>query len=392
MRRAPPVAKWLVRRLEEWEGRGTGAIRVFRAPGRVNLIGEHTDYNDGFVMPMAIQQSTWIAALPREDALVRVRSTQMGDEAAFTLGSLPAGRRGHWSDYVLGVLLELAAEGRPLTGADLMIHGEVPLGSGLSSSAALEVATALTFVTLAGDRFEPVAMATLCQRAENRHVGAMCGIMDPYISAGARAGTALLIDCRSLESRPVPLPPGMSVVIVNSQVKHSIAGGEYNQRRAQCEEGVSRLQSSGLTLDSLRDVTPAALAASATVLPSPLLERCRHVVTENARVLESVNALEEGDAGRFGSLMNASHDSLRDDYQVSCVEIDHLVEIARAVPGVAGARMTGGGFGGCTVNLVVDSRVEDFRHAVLAEYPRRTGRTPVIHVSRPEAGAGEVVP
>lgn len=342
--------------------------RVFQAPGRVNLIGEHTDYNQGFVMPMAIDRFTRIAIAPREDS--KLSLTSFGE--TIELDDLV--KRDHWSDYVAGVAWVLRSEGVPLHGADLSIQSNVPVGAGLSSSAAVEVASALAFLAISGLSMPAPDVALLCQRAENEFVGMRCGVMDQFISACGEEGKALLLDCRDLSYRLFPLD--VQVVIANSMVKHQLAGGEYNVRRAECEEGCRRLGIASLreaqTLDGLEGV---------------ILKRCRHVVSENARVLEAGEALTRGDLQRYGQLMHASHVSLRDDYEVSCPEVDQLVELATGFPGVYGARMTGGGFGGCTVNLVEESAVPDFIAHLKAGYPKAE-----IYVCTPSAGGHEVQP
>lgn len=337
------------------------APRVFRAPGRVNLIGEHTDYNDGFVMPAALDFASLIAAAPRDDARLVLRSTHFDEEVSYPLEDGAARKAGHWSDYMRGVAVVLRGEGFPIGGATLMLEGNVPMGAGLSSSASVEVATALALLTLSGVTLSRPRIAQLCQRAENEFVGMRCGIMDQFISACGQSGHALMLDCRSLESRLLPLASDARIVICNSMVRHELTGGEYNERRQACEEGARRLG-----LRALRDATPHDVEK----LDDPLLrQRCRHVVSENLRVEEAARALTSGALERFGELMLQSHESLRDDYQVSCAELDTLVELARPLPGVYGARMTGGGFGGCTVNLVRDQDVPAFLDAIRDGYP-----------------------
>jgi len=351
--------------------------RTFRAPGRVNLIGEHTDYNDGFVMPVALDFATTIEATLRSDRQLVIRSLDFDEEVAYSLDEVGAQKAGHWSDYVRGVAVVAMAQGLALRGATLHVRGNVPMGAGLSSSASLEVATALALLTLAEIDVPRPELALLCQRAENEFVGMRCGIMDQFISACGKADHALLVDCRSLETRLLPLANEARIVICNSMVRHELTGGEYNERRAACEEG-ARL----LGVAALRDATAEAVET----LDDPLLlQRCRHVVAENQRVEEAARALTQGDLARFGELMPASHASLRDDYEVSCAELDQLVELARPLEGVYGARMTGGGFGGCTVNLVRHEHAEAFQEAMMRGYPQ--GK---IYVCQACEGAAEI--
>lgn len=364
--------------------------RLFQAPGRVNLIGEHTDYNEGFVMPAAINFHTWVAIAGRDDRTLNVFSDKYPEPVTFDLDR-PAPPQHAWSDYVFGVAAKLEAGGFRLRGADLLIHGDVPVGAGLSSSASLEVATGLALLTASGHTVDRKRLAQLCQAAENDFVGMRCGIMDQFVSAHAEANRALLLDCRSLEYHLLPLIPDTRLVICNSMVHHSLAGSEYNTRRAQCEEGVKIVQSRYPQVRALRDVTIDMLQTVIEQLPEVVLRRCRHVVSENQRVEEAGNALRGQNAYHFGRLMWASHRSLKDDFEVSCKELDVLVEVAMATNGVYGARMTGGGFGGCTVNLVAASAVDAFREAVSSDYKEVTGKTPEIYVTNGVAGARQVV-
>jgi galactokinase len=363
--------------------------RTFRAPGRVNLIGEHTDYNEGFVMPAAIGFATIVTVTPRDDRTVSVFSTNFSERIEFDLDDRKLKPRRHWSDYVLGVAVTLELAGHRLKGATLTVNGGVPIGSGLSSSAAIEVATALALLENSGLSLDRVELARICQRAENEFVGTRCGIMDQFISCCGQQGKALLLDCRSLEYKLLPIPERVRLVICNTMVRHALATGQYNKRRADCEKGVNHFARSRPDVRALRDVTEAELEAARKDLPEVIYRRCRHVITENARVLEAASALEQGDLDRFGRLMNESHRSLRDDYEVSCTELDLMVELARRVPGVIGARMTGGGFGGCTINLVNAENVELFKRQVADGYRAETGLAPEIYVCSPAAGAGE---
>ena len=365
--------------------------RVFRAPGRVNLIGEHTDYNDGFVMPAAIHFSTWIAAAPRADRTLAMQSVDFDERREFSLDEPNPKALNHWSDYVRGVAVILERAGHRLRGTNLMVRGEVPIGSGLSSSAAIEVAAASALLAVSGIEVPKTQLAQLCQRAENEFVGMRCGIMDQFISCHGRAGHALMLDCRSLEFRLAPLPVGVTLVICNTMVHHELAAGEYNKRRADCEMGVQLLKRALPHITALRDVTPQDLERFGHALPETIYRRCRHIIGENARVERAALALEQGDLEMFGKLMGESHASLRDDFEVSCTELDVMVEAAVKADGVYGARMTGGGFGGCTINLVASERVGEFEACVAHEYRAVTGTTPVIYKTDAVNGAEEVV-
>ena len=366
-----------------------GPVIIRRAPGRVNLIGEHTDYNDGFVLPMALEFAIEMAGRLRPGPFVRVHSRDYGQSVAFRVDRPIEPDPAHlWSNYVRGVLWALAKAGVPLEGMDLAFGGDVPQGAGLSSSAALEVVTAEVVRGLTGFAIEGPDLARLCQKAENDFVGMKCGIMDQFVSLMGRADHALFLDCRSLEHELIPLELGDHLIaIVDSGVKHELVGSEYNRRREECGAGVAALRRRFPAILALRDATLKDLALCAEELSPTVQKRCRHVITECGRVLESKQALRRGDLARFGRLMNASHDSLRDDYEVSCPEIDLLVDLARAVPGVAGARITGGGFGGCTVNLLAGSALERFKDLVPARYAKETGITPRLFLTRAADGA-----
>jgi galactokinase len=364
-----------------------GEPLICRAPGRVNLIGEHTDYNDGFVLPCAIEFSVQVAASVRSDHKLRLCSTEFPERFEFDLQDLPSKGAGLWADYVVGVAAKLKNAGLGLSGANLLVHGEVPIGAGLSSSAAIEVATALSLLGLIGGKLPLPELAKLCQSAENEFVGARVGIMDQFISCLGKTGHALLLDCRSLQFRLVSLPEKVKLVICNTMVKHELAGGEYNRRREQCEEGVRILAKSLPGITALRDVTPEQLALHATDLPPVIYKRCLHVVEENCRVQQAADCLLSGDLRQAGRLMRESHRSLRDLYEVSCQELDEMVEAADGLPGCFGARMTGGGFGGCTVNLVDAGAAEEFRETVARGYKQRTGISPEIYICSPAEGA-----
>ena len=375
----------------EIDNQETTRARTYRAPGRVNLIGEHTDYNDGFVMPAAIGFSTFVTISPRDDRKLSLFSENFSEQVEFDLDDPAPRPAGHWSDYPRGVAITLERLGHRLSGASLRIRGEVPIGSGLSSSAAIEVATCYALLNNPALSADPVKMAKLCQRAEDEFVGMRCGIMDQFVSCCGQAGKALMLDCRSLDYKLVPLPQETRLVICNTMVKHSLAAGEYNTRRAECEAGVRHFAQSLPNVKALRDVTEADLKRYGNDLSEVIYRRCRHVITENARVLKAAKALERGDLEAFGRLMTESHRSLRDDYEVSCKELDVMVELAQEVQGVYGARMTGGGFGGCTINLVNEENVEEFEQTVARGYTEATGLVPEIYVCSAAEGAEEII-
>jgi galactokinase len=351
-----------------------------RAPGRVNLIGEHTDYNEGFVLPAAIQLHTTVGIAPRADQRLVLFSENYSEQMELDLEQLPAVPRRHWSDYVVGVARKLGERGVQVRGASLLLDGDVPQGAGLSSSASLEVAVCQAFLQVADEKMEGAEMARLCQRAENEFVGARCGIMDQFVSVHGRKDHALLLDCRSLAYRPQPIPGEVRLVICNTMVRHSLAGGEYNQRRRECEMAAEFFSGVVPGVKALRDVSLRDFEEHGAALPETVGKRCRHVITENARVIEAADALARQDVARFGQLMRESHASLRDDFQVSCRELDVMVELAGQIEGVYGARMTGGGFGGCTINVVRSDRVEAFETKVSEGYEEATGQRPEIYV------------
>jgi len=362
-------------------------MRIFRAPGRVNLIGEHTDYNDGFVMPAAIGFYTWVAAAKREDRILEAYSDRFDEKIVISLDALAGPPQKHWSDFIRGVAATLEGAGHRLSGANLVIHSEVPLGAGLSSSASLEVATACALMGSSGIALPRLELAKLCQAAEHEYVGTRCGIMDQFIATFGRSGNALMLDCRSLEYQMIPFSPDLRLVVCNSMVRHEHASGEYNLRRADCETGVKLLAQHLPGIRALRDVGIADLEKYKNVLPETIYRRCRHVVTENQRVLDAAKALQSGEAACVGQLMYASHASLRDDYEVSCKELDLLVELSGSSPGVYGGRMTGGGFGGCTVNLVRSECAAAFAAHMAGAYQQATGIAPEIYVCEPAQGA-----
>jgi len=365
-------------------------MRTFRAPGRVNLIGEHTDYNDGFVMPAALDFSTWVRVSPLEQRKLKIFSEHFNEEVEVDLDAQRLTARRRWSDYPIGVAVTLERAGYRLRGATLRIRSDVPIGAGLSSSAAIEVATACALVANSGLNIDPRELALICQRAENEFVGARVGIMDQFVSLFGQAQKALLLDCRSLEFKLLPLPDNVRLIICNTMVRHALASGAYNERRAQCEEGVRHLAKFLPNVKALRDVTIEQLEQYCEGLPDVVYRRCRHVISENARVLAASEALERHDLDRFGRLMFESHVSLRDDYEVSCKELDVMVELAQRFKWVYGARMTGGGFGGCTVNLVRQEKAEEFREQVAREYEYITRLKPEIYICVAANGAEEV--
>ena len=363
------------------------APAICSAPGRVNLIGEHTDYNQGFVMPCALGFRTWAAIAPRDDQKLRLRSTELPGEFEFDLSGLPSKPLGKWCDYVLGVATVLRKMGHSLQGSNLLIHGEVPIGAGLSSSAALEVASALAFLARHRIQLPAREVALLCQSAENNFVGARVGIMDQFVACLGKTGHALLLDCRSLEFGLVPVPGQVQIVICNTKVKHELAGGEYNRRREECEQGVRILSQWYPKIEALRDVSLQQLEEHRQALPPVIYQRCLHVVCENRRVLESGRLLQAGELARLGELMRQSHRSLRDLYEVSCRELDIMTEVAEGLPGYWGGRMTGGGFGGCTVNLVNAAEADRFAEQIAERYRSKTGISPDVYVCSAADGA-----
>jgi galactokinase len=376
---------------------GAAPTLVARAPGRVNLIGEHTDYNGGFVLPAAINREIKIACSPTDDGAVTMCAVDLDETRTFPLGSVQRDAACRWIAYPQGVAVVLQGEGYKLRGMKAVVMGDVPLGAGLSSSAAFEVATAMALLAVSGfpetrflkERGFLVRLARLCQRAENEFVGVNCGIMDQYVSIHAKPGRAVFIDCRSLEHRLVPLDTQTSrIVISDTNVKRELAGSAYNVRRRQCEEAVRILKKHAPGATCLRDISPELLKAHEDELPDVIRRRARHVVSEDDRVLRSLKALERGDLVLFGRLLNESHESLRGDYEVSCRELDMMVEAARALPGCLGSRLTGAGFGGCAVSLVMAGAVDGFCTGLAERYRAATGREARIIISDAADGAG----
>lgn len=361
---------------------------VYRAPGRVNLIGEHTDYNLGFVFPIALEMACYAAIAPVSDEVLRVYSRDFSDEYAVPVAELPSAKaRGKWSDYVVGVARELAAAGVQLRGCDLYLASDVPLGSGLSSSAALEIATACAL--LGARHMDPIDVALLGQRAESQFVGMPCGIMDQYASVFGRRGSAIQIDCRSLEHEYVPLPHGVRIIAVNSMVKHELGTSAYRERVAECRAAVEAIRELDEAVQSLRDVSLNFFERIQDSVPPLPRRRARHIVSENQRVIDFAAAARDRDLREMGRLFVGSHRSMQYDYEITCEEIDFLVDTAIKLPGVYGARMTGGGFGGCTVNLVAPHAATEFERALTAAYETRFKKTPAFYDCRPADGAGQ---
>jgi galactokinase len=364
---------------------GTSSMSV-QAPGRVNLIGEHTDYNDGFVLPAAIPFHTNVAIARRSDRRLVIYSDNYSERIEVDLEDLPTKARQHWSDYVIGVAAKLEEHGTALLGANLLIQGDIPQGAGLGSSASLEVAVCRALLEVSAATMDGTEMARLCQRAEDEFVGARCGIMDQFVSVHGQKDHALLLDCRSLSYHLQPIPEDVRLVICNTMVRHSLASGEYNQRRSDCEAAARFFAGHRANVTALRDVTVADLECYGSDLPETVRKRCRHVITENDRALRAADSLTHQDLSSFGQMMWDSHASLRDDYEVSCRELDLMVELAAKRDGVYGARMMGGGFGGCTINLMQRDRVEEFQLKVAEGYELAVGRRPEIYVFTADDG------
>jgi galactokinase len=375
-------------------GRYHAMPEIFAAPGRVNLIGEHTDYAEGFVMPAAIDFATLAAISPRTDGRIVIYSENFYEERSFDANALPASATGHWSDYPLGVMAILAGEGYKIPALSLSLWGDVPVASGLSSSAAIEVATALAVTGLMGVSIPGPRLARLCQRSENEFVGANCGIMDQFISANGAEDHALLLDCRDLSFRLAPIPPDVALVIANTMVKHSVAGDGYTTRRAEVEEACRILATHRPEIKFLRDATVEDLENWGHEIPPNALKRARHVITENQRTVDAAEALLRRDLPTLGRLMHEAHISYSKDFEGSCVEADIMVDLANSlapqVPGLIGARLTGGGFGGCTINLVEKEHAAAFSGALKERYKTATSIDPEIFICHASAGAHRV--
>jgi len=366
------------------------AIRVVHAPGRVNLIGEHTDYNEGFVLPVAIDLGIAIALLPMDDRRVELTLAATGETAGFDLDAIGP-KRGAWIDYIAGTAWALAERGVPMQGFRGVLASDLPQGSGLSSSAALELASAFALSGGEAPPLDTMTLARMAQRAENGYVGVNCGLMDQFASAFGEAGHALLLDCRTLDHRAIPLAdPDVALVACHSGSPRKLESSAYNERRSQCEAAVAEIARTEPGVTFLRDVTPAMLDGARPRLDPVVAARAEHIVHENVRVLEAVAALEAGDLATVGRLFYASHDSMRDLFAITSPEMDALVEIAAGVPGVIGARLTGGGFGGCTINLVRRDAVPALREAIMRDYPARTGLTPRVFEVTPSPGARRI--
>jgi galactokinase len=382
-----------IRQLFEGRFGPGGRIHVVRAPGRVNLIGEHTDYNEGFVLPMAIEPEVRIVCRAREDGLVRLATTAFEDQPVVQFSLQERIERGEpvWTNYSRGVAAELIQAGVPLAGMDALIANTLPVGGGLSSSAAVEISTALALLTVSGQEMDLMRLALLCQQAEHEYALVPCGIMDQMIVANGQQGHAMLLDCRDLSRRFIAIKAAdLRIVIANSMVRHELSGGEYAERRRQCEEGVRFFQQKRRKVKALRDVTLEQVQAAAGEMEDVIFRRCRHVVSENDRTTAFASLLEEEKYEQAGRLMVQSHASLRDDYEVSCEELDFLAGEAMTVKGVYGARMTGGGFGGCIVALVQPRQVEHLAGHLGRVYQDRYDRTPEVYVTTATAGAGVI--
>jgi galactokinase len=379
--------------VERFGERSIASPRAFRSPGRVNLIGEHTDYNDGFVLPFALDRDCITVAALRDDDTINARALDVDESVTFKLSDEPQRQTDNWRDYVEGVIRLLAKRHHVTSGIDLVFSSDVPMGGGLSSSAALLTSVGLAYLELTGVDYEREDLALVAQQAEHEFVGIRSGIMDQFTAVFGKKDHAMLLDCRSreMEQKPLDTLDGATFIVCDSKVQHSLASSEYNQRRAQCELGVKILRRELGNIDALRDVTPEELKAFREVLPEIVYRRCKHVVTENQRTLAGAEALESGNAERFGELMLASHQSLRFDYQVSCPELDLLVDAAKEIDGVYGARMTGGGFGGCTVNLISEDVEEIFRKVVAEIYQGTFDIKPDIYAFEAADGASEIV-
>lgn len=359
---------------------------IVRAPGRVNLIGEHTDYNDGFVLPMAIDHAVWLALRPRDDRTVRLFSLDLEADSAFELDSLTKGS--DWIEYPKSIAYELMKAGYELRGFDAVMTGDVPRGAGLSSSAAVELAVARAFAAVSGIEWDAPKMAKLSQKAENEWVGVNCGIMDQMASAACKEGHALFLDCRSLEIQHAPLPQGVSIVILDTSTRRGLVGSAYNERRNQCEEAAR-----WFGVKALRDVSVEEFERKTKAekgLSEVSLKRARHIVTENTRVLEAVEVMKAGNVKRLGELFNASHDSLRDDFEVTNDALNIMVDCAREQASCYGARMTGAGFGGCAVALVKEENAAEFVNAVSEAYRQRSNMEAAVYVCKPSEGASLV--
>ena len=378
--------------IEEFRTKFGASPRLFRAPGRVNLIGEHTDYNDGFVMPFAIDRDTVVAGRHRDDRKIEAVAHDLSESATVDLDATPQKKRKSWIDYVEGTARSLEEEFGKVAGADIIISSDVPIGAGLSSSAALEISIGFALLSMSEIVIDRERLAFAAQRAEHEYAGIRSGIMDQFASSFCTKGNAMLLDCRSLEREQIPFEtPEVATVVCDTKVKHSLASSEYNKRREECEEGVRIISERIPGVKALRDVTIEQLEQLKSDLPDVVYRRCRHVISENKRALDAADAFKRHDTAEAGRLMFESHRSLRDDYEVSSPELDALVEIAKGVDGVYGARMTGGGFGGCTVNLVKRTAVDEFEKEIREGYQAKFGKEPDLYQFHAADGASEIV-
>lgn len=354
--------------------------KLFKAPARVNIIGEHTDYNDGLVLPTTTSLHTWLCVSPRDDRQVEVRSNNLWDTQRFDLDEISPGKRASWIEYVKGVAAELMAEDVELRGANILIDSDIPLGAGLSSSASLELAVAAAMLDLAGASVPAPQLAEICQRAEHRYAGVLCGIMDQYAIACAAKGNAILLDCRSLDATQMPIPTEVGFIITDSGVRHRLPDGDYNNRRDECAAAVRILAKSIPQVSTLRDADMQNIEDNSKGLGDLLFRRCRHVVTENQRVSRAFDALNAGDIAELGALVNACHASLRDDYEISCHEVEALVASANTCHGVFGSRLIGGGFGGCVLSVVESNNLQGAANELRSRYGSILGKEPWVHV------------
>ncbi|MDF1512942.1 MAG: galactokinase [Anaerolineae bacterium] len=363
---------------------------VVRAPGRVNLIGEHTDYNDGFVLPVAVDRAAWLAIAPQDEPWATVRALDMrNDEKTFPVDRVPASAGG-WSDYPMGVVWAFLERGMRLPGIQSVLSSDVPVGAGMSSSAAVELAFAYAWNVLGDLKINLPDLALLCQKAENNYVGVNCGIMDQMISACGKAGHAMMLDTRSLERKYFPMPEGIAIVVADSMVRRSLSTSEYNIRRAQCEQAAGILSEYLPDVKALRDVTVNSLEEHRDTMPEIVYRRARHVVTENERVIRLSQQLSSGNLDEVGELLVQGHNSLRDDYQVSIPELDSLVVAATEVDGCFGARLTGAGFGGCIIALVAEDAVPELEKHITEVYVKQYDQSPAVYITRPADGVSAV--
>lgn len=354
--------------------------RLFRAPARINIIGEHTDYNDGLVMPTNLDLYTWLAITPRDDGVVRIHTLNFDDTVTVSLDDLTASPNGGWQEYPKAVMHVLQLEGHELKGADILVAGDVPLSSGLSSSAALEAVVGFAMLSCSGEEIDRHKLALMCQRAENDFVGVSCGIMDQYVISECQRNHVMMLDCRSLEYELAPLPDDARILIVNSGVRRQLREGSYNTRRTECEQATSLLSENCPGIESLRDATIEQLDRYRDILGGTLYRRSKHVVTENARVLDALQAIRSDDMPALGKVMTASHKSLKEDFEVSCDELDLLVDLALNCEGVYGSRMVGAGFGGCTVTVLDPRHVDGAVEEICRKYDEQYQHVPWYHV------------